>query len=91
MDPSLFILPLFLVLMYFVMIRPQRKRQQEHQRMISDLGIGDDVVTIGGLHGTVVALDEETMDLEVTDDIVVRFQRTSVARVVSDVAETVDS
>ena len=91
MDPSLFILPLFLVLMYFVMIRPQRKRQQEHQRMISDLGIGDDVVTIGGLHGTVVALDEETMDLEVTDDIVVRFQRSSVARVVSDVAETVDS
>lgn len=79
------ILPLiFLVALYLLLIRPQQKRQKQHQQLIGSLSVGDDVVTVGGLHGRVVALTDDTMDLEVTDDIVLRFQRSSLARVVRD-------
>ncbi len=81
---SLLILLGFFAVMYFVMIRPQRKKQAEHEEMVENLGVGDDVVTIGGLHGSIVALDDETVDLEVTDEIVVRYQRSSVAEVVGE-------
>ncbi|MDX1620658.1 MAG: preprotein translocase subunit YajC [Nitriliruptorales bacterium] len=84
MDFTFLILLGFFALMYFVMIRPQQKRQKKHQEMLSNLTVDDDVVTIGGLHGTVVALGEGTVDLKVTDDVVLRFQRSSVANVVGD-------
>lgn len=69
---------------YFVAIRPQRKKQAEHEELVERLTVGDDVITFGGLHGTIVALDDETVDLEVTDDIVVRYQRESVGRLVEE-------
>lgn len=79
------LLPLaFIVVLYLVLIRPQQRRQKQHATMVRELTVGDDVVTLGGLHGRVVALDDETMDLLVTDDVVMRFQRSSLARVVRD-------
>lgn len=78
-----------LAVFYFVAIRPQRKQQREHEELVEGLAVGDDVITFGGLHGTIVALDDETVDLEVTDDIVVRYQRQSVGRVVGE--ETVEA
>lgn len=84
-DAGGLILPLiFLVALYLLLIRPQQKRQKQHQQLIGSLSVGDDVVTVGGLHGRVVALTDETMDLEVTDDVVMRFQRSSLAKVVRD-------
>ena len=47
------------VLMYLLLIRPQRKKQKEHEKLISDLKKGDRVVTSGGLFGTIFAIDEE--------------------------------
>ena len=77
------LLPLaFLVVLYMLLIRPQQKRQKEHRQQIAELSVGDDVVTIGGLHGRVRSLTEETMDLDVFDDVVLRFQRSSLARIV---------
>lgn len=75
---------LFLGVLYLLLIRPQQKRQKEQQRKVRELEVGDDVVTAGGLHGHVIALGEGTMDLEVTDDVVLRFQRSSLADVVGD-------
>jgi preprotein translocase subunit YajC len=75
---------LFIAVLYMLLIRPQQKRAKEHRQLVSNLNVGSDVVTIGGLHGRVVDLTDETMDLEVTDDIVLRFQRSSLARVVRD-------
>ena len=83
---SLIILLLFFAVMYFVLIRPQQKRQREHAKMVADLTLDDDIVTIGGIHGTVVALDDETVDIEVTDDVVIRIQRSSIAKIVAPVA-----
>lgn len=72
---------LFLAVIYFVMIRPQQKRQKQHKQLVQGVVVGDDIITAGGLHGRVVALSDETMDIEVTDDIVVRFQRNMLGRV----------
>ena len=84
------ILPIALLgVLWFVMIRPQQKRRKEHQEMVRSLSVGDDIVTIGGLHGRVVGLADGTMDLEVTadSDVTLRFERASLARVVSEPAE----
>jgi preprotein translocase subunit YajC len=79
-------LPILLfVALYLLLIRPQQKRQKQHQQLISSITVGDDVVTVGGLHGRVVDLTDDEMDLEVTaDGMVLRFQRSSLARVVRD-------
>ncbi len=87
-DFSALLLPVaFIAVFYFLVLRPQRKRQQEHTALVRGVGLGDAVVTIGGIHGVVVGLDDDTMDLEVFDDTVIRFQRSSLAKVVSDPVE----
>lgn len=84
-----FLLPLvFLALLYVLLIRPQAKRRKELARLVASLAVGDLVATIGGIHGAVVAIDTDTVDLAVTEDaqgrpdVVVRFERNAVARVI---------
>jgi preprotein translocase subunit YajC len=77
---------LLFAVMYFMMIRPQQRRRREAEQMQRSLGPGDDVVTIGGLHGTVVAVDDDVVTLEVAPDVHVRFARPAIARIVSQVA-----
>ncbi|MEY3020640.1 MAG: hypothetical protein RLZZ272_1624 [Actinomycetota bacterium] len=77
---------LLLAFLYLLLIRPQQRRRREQQRLLSSLAVGDLIVTIGGLHGEVVALDAEAVDLGITydeddaPDVVVRFERSAVAR-----------
>jgi preprotein translocase subunit YajC len=80
---TLIIFALFIGLLYFLLIRPQQKRQKEHQQMLDSLHRGEEVVTIGGLHGRVDALADDHVDLEVTDDLILRFQRQAIARKVT--------
>lgn len=54
--------------MYFLMIRPQRKKQKEEKKMRENLQVGDEIVTIGGIHGRVISLKEETMVIESLSD-----------------------
>lgn len=85
MEGQLIVLLLFLGLMYFVLIRPQQRQQKKRKEMLQRMNVGDDVVTIGGLHGNVVAIDDAegnaTVDLLVTDDVVLRFRRSAIAEV----------
>lgn len=83
------LLALFAVF-WLLLIRPQQKRKKEQQAMVASLTVGDDVVTIGGLHGRVVAVDEVSMDLEVTadSDVVLRFERSSLGRIIRDTPAT---
>ncbi|HKJ54891.1 MAG TPA: preprotein translocase subunit YajC [Nitriliruptoraceae bacterium] len=78
-------LPLLLIggFFWFVMIRPQRKRAAERKDMMDALAVGSSVITIGGIHGVVDALDDEWVDLLVTDDVVLRFTRAAIGQVVS--------
>ncbi|HEX5740651.1 MAG TPA: preprotein translocase subunit YajC, partial [Pilimelia sp.] len=64
--------------MYFMMIRPQQKRRREADRMQAALAVGDKVVTIGGLHATVAGLDADTVDLEVSPGVTVRYARPAI-------------
>ncbi len=80
-------LPLvFLAVLYLLLIRPQQKRRKEQQQMMRELQIGDDIVTISGLHGRIVGLSDDTMDLTVDaeGENVLRFERGSLARIVND-------
>ncbi|GGM03481.1 preprotein translocase subunit YajC [Micromonospora yangpuensis] len=78
--PLLMIALLFGV-MYFMMIRPQQKRRREAEQMQSGLSAGDEVVTIGGLYGTVTDVDDETVLLEVAPGVQTRYARPAIARV----------
>ena len=80
--PLLLIVLLFGV-MYFLMIRPQQKRRREAQAMQSQLGPGDQIVTIGGLHAIVVSIDDDIVTVEISPGVNVRFARPAIARVVS--------
>lgn len=80
--PIMMIVLLFGV-MYFMMIRPQQKRRREAAEMQSALGPGDEVVTIGGLHGLVSTVDDDTVTLEPSPGVQLRFARPAIARVVT--------
>jgi preprotein translocase subunit YajC len=84
---TLFILMgLMLVAMYFLMIRPQQRRRREMVSMQSSIGPGDEVLTIGGLYGTVTAIDDESVTLEVAPGVTNRYARGAIARVVTSAA-----
>jgi preprotein translocase subunit YajC len=77
------LLPLILVLavLYVLMIRPQRRRQQEHQSMIESAGVGEDVLTTGGIYGTVVQVEGDDLVVEIADGISVHMTRRGIAAV----------
>ena len=74
-------LVLMFVVLYFVMIRPQMKRQKEHRAMVEAMAKGDEVATAGGLLGRVVDLDEQFLYVEVAPGVKVQLQRHAVTQV----------
>ena len=68
MLPSFLMLAVFMGLMYFLLIRPQRKREKEISEMRASLGVGDEIVTIGGIVGKVVKIGEEELVIQVGSD-----------------------
>jgi preprotein translocase subunit YajC len=78
---SLLPLVLMFVVLYFVMIRPQMKRQKEHKAMIDALAKGDEVVTAGGLLGRVTQVGEAYIQVELAKGVEVQLQRTAVVQV----------
>ena len=79
---------LILAIMYFLMIRPQAKRQKEKQRMLEALKKGDRVVTIGGIHGTVSGLkgkDKKIVNLKVSNSTNISLNRSAISGLVNNV------
>lgn len=83
MQGYIFILVL-LALMWFMLIRPQRRRQVEAQKMMDSLEVGKEIVTAGGLYGTIMAIQGDEVRVEVADGVEVRLAKRAVAAVVSD-------
>ena len=75
----------FGAIMYFLMIRPNQKREKERREMLASLSKGDSVVTNGGICGTIVGLDEKTVVLRISENplVKVEFLRQAVSRAVS--------
>jgi len=78
---SMLPLVLMFAVLYFVMIRPQMKKQKEHRAMIDALAKGDEVITAGGLLGRVSKLGEGFVSVEVAEGVEVQLQRASVVQV----------
>ena len=68
---------------YFLIIRPQSKKQKETQKMLSALKKGDRIVTIGGIHGTIQTVRESTVIVRVDENTKLEFSRTAISSVVS--------
>jgi preprotein translocase subunit YajC len=90
--PNLLFLAFLLGLFYFMLIRPQKRRAESHRQLLESTRVGDEIVTIGGLHGTVRRLGEDDIDVEIAPGTVVRFVRSAIARrVTEDVEEIGDT
>lgn len=67
------------IVFYFFMIRPQQKKQKDQKKFIEEIKKGDNVVTIGGVHGKVYATDEDTITLEVDKSTKMKFEKSAVS------------
>ena len=74
----LFMMLLMFGVLYFVTIRPQKKRQKEHAEMVSALQKGDEVVTNSGIMGKVVRLDDDYLSLKVDENVELKFQKMAI-------------
>lgn len=72
---------LMFVVFYFLLIRPQQKKQKQRNQMLHQLKKGDKIVTIGGLHGTIVELTDDTVVLRVNDTMKLTFERSAISSV----------
>jgi preprotein translocase subunit YajC len=72
------------VIMYFVLFRPQKKRQQEQQRLVASLKTGDRVVTNAGIHGLIANVKETTVMLKVADNVKIEMDKSAVATVLKE-------
>lgn len=75
---------LIIAIFYFLILRPQQKRQKERQKMLDAIKKGDKVVTAGGMHGTVAGLDDKTVLLQVSDNVKMKFDRTGISTILKE-------
>jgi preprotein translocase subunit YajC len=82
-SPILQFLPLIFlfVIFYFLLIRPQQKRQKDHANMVEKLDKNDEVITAGGLHATVVAVNEKTLTIRIAENVKVEVEKNSITQV----------
>ena len=79
---STLLFPIILIgVMYFLMIRPQMKRAKEHRAMLEKLGRGDEVLTNGGIAGTVTEIGDSFVTVEIADNVRIRVQKGAIANV----------
>ena len=71
---------LLFVVFYFLLIRPNRRRQNEQRNLLASLEVGDEIVTLGGIHGRIRSLDEETLVITVEDGSYFRLERGRVSK-----------
>ena len=83
MGTFLFMIPI-IGIMYFIMIRPQQKKQKEHQETISRIKAGDKVMTTGGIFGTVYKVAENRVTITIADKVNVEFLNEAIASVIKD-------
>lgn len=79
------ILPLILMLgvFYFLLIRPQQKKLKDHKDMVSALRRGDKIVTSGGIFGVIAKVDEETVQVDIADEVRVKLDKNSISVVLT--------
>jgi len=80
--PTILMIAVFFVFMYFMIIRPQMKRQKEHRKLLESLDKGSEIITAGGLAGRIRQVGENFLVVEIAKDVEIRVQKASVTSVV---------
>ena len=80
-DPTLLLLIGFVVLIYLLMIRPENKRRKTHQNMLASIEVGDEIITSGGIVGRVSVLHDQFLEVQITENVRIKIQNTSVSNV----------
>lgn len=78
---NLFPFIIIMVIFYFLLIRPQQKQMKERQNMLNNLKVGDKILTVGGLIGTITSIKENELEVEIAKNIKVTIVRTAVSNV----------
>lgn len=78
---QLITIALIIAVFYFLLIRPQKKTQDEHKKMLASLKKNDEVITAGGIHGTVANVKDHTVTLKVDDNVKIEVQKSSISSV----------
>ena len=74
----LIMMGVMVLFMYFLMIRPQKKQQQERQKMMDSLQKGDKIITTGGIYGTIAEMSDTSIKLRIAEGVVVRISRAAI-------------
>jgi preprotein translocase subunit YajC len=80
MPVALLYLGILVVAFLLLIVRPQRRQMAAHRALVASLEVGDEVVTTGGIYGTITAIDDGVLDLEVSSGIVLRVARGAIAQ-----------
>lgn len=78
---NLFPLALIFLIFYFILIRPQQKQQKEFKKMLESLKKNDQIVTVAGIHGTIVNVKEKTFVVRIDDNAKIEIDKSAVARI----------
>jgi preprotein translocase subunit YajC len=76
---NLFPLLLIFIVFYFLIIRPQKNKEKEHAQMLSKLNKNDEIVTTGGIHGTIVNVKDKTVILRIDDNVKIEIEKNCIA------------
>jgi preprotein translocase subunit YajC len=79
---TMLLLPIMLVVFYFLLIRPQQKRAKEHTSMLAKLATGDEVITAGGILGKVTEVSDGFVTIEIADGVRIKVQKSQVSQLV---------
>jgi preprotein translocase subunit YajC len=81
---GIIMLVVMFAIFYFLLIRPQQKRAKQHKELVNSLKAGDQVVTAGGIHGKVVAVQDALVTLEIASNVRIKISRSSIVGTKSD-------
>jgi preprotein translocase subunit YajC len=80
MEVAILYFVVLLAAFYLLVVRPQRRRAMQHRGFVAALEVGDDVITNGGIFGTIRALDDEAVDLEVASGVIMKVARVAISQ-----------
>lgn len=78
---TLIMFALIILIFYFMILRPQQKRQKDRQKLLESVKKGDKIVTVGGMHGTVIGVEEKSVLVQVAEGVKLKFERSAVSTI----------
>jgi preprotein translocase subunit YajC len=73
---------LIIVIFYFLILKPQQKRQKERAKLLESIKRGDKIITAGGVHGTIEAIEDKTILVKISENVKVKMERTAITTII---------